>query len=181
MTNEETPLLLNEHELIYNRFSKKKKQFLVAIVSWGGLVACESPPLIFNSAVLVVIQSSLLEPFYHQSLRLPKNSTRMAKSSGGCYWTLAVHLSSEQVTSTLVSIYLLATSLGGLVGSKYSKFCEDTSHLSNCPSLMIHRWPSTQLSMVSTRYDIGFFRRCARTNCESAHVLAYNSRHGCLP
>lgn len=88
MTNEETPLLLNEHELIYNRFSKKKKQFLVAIVSWGGLVA-----------------------FFTSGTFLP-SIPQIAKELD----------SNGEVISTLVSIYLLATSLGGLVGSKYSKF-----------------------------------------------------------
>jgi len=47
MSNEETSLLQSEHNLIYDRFSKKKKQYLVIIVSWGGLVTCGLFPLIF--------------------------------------------------------------------------------------------------------------------------------------
>ncbi|KAF5349702.1 hypothetical protein D9756_008837 [Leucocoprinus leucothites] len=39
MTTEETPLLPNKHDLVYERFSAGKKRLLVAIVSWGGLVA----------------------------------------------------------------------------------------------------------------------------------------------
>jgi len=40
MTGEEIPLLGIQHDLIYDRFSPRQKRFLVAIVSWGGLVAC---------------------------------------------------------------------------------------------------------------------------------------------
>jgi len=54
MSNGETPLLQSEHDIIYDRFSKKKKQYLVMIVSWGGLVTCGLFPLIFHGAVLVV-------------------------------------------------------------------------------------------------------------------------------
>ena len=62
---------------------------------------------------------------------------------------LAIHFSEERVTSTVVSIYPLATSIGGLVGSKHSKFCGYSLFMvDNCPSFIIHRWPSAQLSMV---------------------------------
>lgn len=47
MTTEDTPLLQNEHDSVYERFSPQKKKVLVAIVSWGGLVACE--PYFFTS------------------------------------------------------------------------------------------------------------------------------------
>ena len=119
------------------------------IVSWGGLVTCGLFPPIFHGAVLVVFQSLLLKSSCHQSLRLPKNSTQVAKSSGRYYWMLAIHFSEERVTSTVVSIYPLATSIGGLVGSKHSKFCGYSLFMvDNCPSFIIHRWPSAQLSMV---------------------------------
>jgi len=119
------------------------------IVSWGGLVTCGLFPPIFHGAVLVVFQSLLLESSCHQSLRLPKNSTQVAKSSGRYYWMLAIHFSEERVTSTVVSIHPLATSIGGLVGSKHSKFCGYSLFMvDNCPSFIIHRWPSAQLSMV---------------------------------
>jgi len=54
MSNEETPLLQSEHDIIYDRFPKKK-QYLVMIVSWGGLVTRELFPLIFHGAVLVIL------------------------------------------------------------------------------------------------------------------------------
>ncbi|KAF9440459.1 hypothetical protein P691DRAFT_767739 [Macrolepiota fuliginosa MF-IS2] len=37
--SEEAPLLLNKHDLVYERFSPRKKKVLVAIVSWSGLVS----------------------------------------------------------------------------------------------------------------------------------------------
>ncbi|XP_006457565.1 hypothetical protein AGABI2DRAFT_79926 [Agaricus bisporus var. bisporus H97] len=39
MPSEETPLLLKEHDLIFERFSPEKRKMLVAIVSWCGLIA----------------------------------------------------------------------------------------------------------------------------------------------
>ena len=42
--SEETPLLshtTNEHNDVYNRFSRSKKILIVAIVSWSGLIPRE--------------------------------------------------------------------------------------------------------------------------------------------
>lgn len=41
MASENTPLLQSNHDLVYERFSPQKKRFLVAVVSWGLLVACK--------------------------------------------------------------------------------------------------------------------------------------------
>ncbi|KAF5349698.1 hypothetical protein D9756_008833 [Leucocoprinus leucothites] len=88
MASEETPLLQDDHKHIYERFSPRKKHLLVAIVSWGGLVA-----------------------FFTSGTFLP-SIPQIAKDLD----------SNGEVISAAVSIYMLAASFGGLVGSKYSKF-----------------------------------------------------------
>ncbi|KAJ3555605.1 hypothetical protein NP233_g12168 [Leucocoprinus birnbaumii] len=88
MTTEETPLLADDHNRVYDRFSRGKKHLLVAIVSWGGLVA-----------------------FFTSGTFLP-SIPQIAKDLN----------STGEVVNIAVSIYMLAASLGGLVGSKYSKF-----------------------------------------------------------
>ncbi|KAF5349703.1 hypothetical protein D9756_008836 [Leucocoprinus leucothites] len=88
MTTEETSLLPNKHDLVYERFSASKKRLLVAIVSWGGLVA------FFTSGTFV------------------PSIPQVAKDLD----------STGEVISYAVSIYILAASFGGLIGSKYSKF-----------------------------------------------------------
>jgi hypothetical protein len=40
MASAESPLLPNKHDLLYERFSPRKKTFLLAVASWGGLVEC---------------------------------------------------------------------------------------------------------------------------------------------
>ncbi|KXN82692.1 Quinidine resistance protein 1 [Leucoagaricus sp. SymC.cos] len=89
MTNEETPLLQSEHDLIYDRFSTEKKRLVVAIVSWGGLVS-----------------------FFTTGTFLPSIPQ------------IAQDLNSTVQPSTAVSISIFAASIGGLIGSKYSKFSD---------------------------------------------------------
>ncbi|KAJ3553244.1 hypothetical protein NP233_g12692 [Leucocoprinus birnbaumii] len=88
MTTEETPLLQTNDKDIYERFSARQKGVLVAIVSWGGLVA------FFTSGTFV------------------PSIPQIAKDLD----------STGQVISSAVSVYILASSCGGLIGSKYSKF-----------------------------------------------------------
>ncbi|KXN82691.1 Quinidine resistance protein 1 [Leucoagaricus sp. SymC.cos] len=103
MTSEETPLLSNKHDLIYERFSSRQKKFLVAIVSWGGLVA------FFTSGTFVPSVPQIAKDL---------NST-------------------GEVISYAVSIYILASSCGGLIGSKYSKFYGRRPSYLWCLPLMI--------------------------------------------
>lgn len=50
MASEESPLLappsadpeIAKHELLYQRFSPSKKQFIVGLISWAAVIPCQS-------------------------------------------------------------------------------------------------------------------------------------------
>jgi len=81
MTGEEIPLLGTQHDHIYDRFSPRQKRFLVAIVSWGGLVACMSVISGLESQ-LSILQFSALELLCPRFLRSRKTLTQRARLSG---------------------------------------------------------------------------------------------------
>ncbi|KAF9443138.1 MFS general substrate transporter [Macrolepiota fuliginosa MF-IS2] len=101
--SEETPLLTNDHALIYERFSPRKKKVLVAIASWGELVA-------FLSAGIFV-----------------PSIPRIAKDLN----------STGEVINYAISIYILSSSFGGLMGSKYAKFYGRRFSYTCCLPVMI--------------------------------------------
>ncbi|KAJ3575473.1 hypothetical protein NP233_g1075 [Leucocoprinus birnbaumii] len=88
MSREDTPLLRNDYDSIYDVFTTRQKRALVTIVSWAGLVA-----------------------YFSAGTFLP-SIPQIAKDLN----------SNGEVISAVVSVSMLASSIGGLIGSTYSKF-----------------------------------------------------------
>jgi len=123
MTGEEIPLLGTQHDHIYDRFSPRQKRFLVAIVSWGGLVACMFGywRIRISTECFAVFCSGTFVPSIPQ-IAQDFNST------GEVIRYMISFISDTNIRtlwfSYAVSVYILAASCGGLIGSVYSKFCE---------------------------------------------------------
>lgn len=89
MTTEETPLLASEaateadHNLIYDRFSPRRKHTIVALIAWSGFIPC----MIFigDSSYRADMRDSKSSSWARSSplfLKLQKSLVQMSPSSG---------------------------------------------------------------------------------------------------
>ncbi|KAF7773208.1 hypothetical protein Agabi119p4_5375 [Agaricus bisporus var. burnettii] len=104
MSSEETPLLQEHHDDIYERFTSRQKRGLIAIVICGGLV---------TFFTVVAILPSILQ---------------MAKDFN----------TTGEVIGYAVSVTILASAVGGLIGARYAKFYgRRPCYLYNLPIMVI--------------------------------------------
>ncbi|KAF5349708.1 hypothetical protein D9756_008851 [Leucocoprinus leucothites] len=94
MTTEETPLLQNSHDAVYDRFPSGRKKVLVFIVSLGALVT------FFTSGTFIPTIPQIVEEL---------DSTKEV-------------IRPYQRRSYAVGVYMLANAVGSLVAARYSSF-----------------------------------------------------------
>ena len=129
MASEESPLLSAgnyDRDAVYLRFSSKRKNMILLMVSRCGLIQRKS----HLPAVTCIKFSHFMNSFCDRNLYTINTTDCQGSEYNGCGYQVihfpfihnrGIHL---YVSSIAVSISLFAASLGGLVAASYSTFCK---------------------------------------------------------
>lgn len=179
MTGEEIPLLGIQHDHIYDRFSPRQKRFLVAIVSWGGLVACMFGywRIRISTECFAVFCSGTFVPSIPQ-IAQDFNSTGeviryvISFISDTNIERFGLVMRSAYISSQPHVVALLAQFTPNSVSMNISYLTSE---------LILYRWPTPLLLMVSPCDDFRFSRRCTSSNCLAIDDLAVHTGDGSIP
>jgi len=166
MISEETPLISSstKHDEVYKRFEPAKKRIIVALVSVTGLLArtssiqlscillysyCISFSLRLRDFRAVDTANSQRPEYYRFDREVTDNNSFQVCSH-------------QSIHSLAISLSILASSFGALLGASYSSFCKNPDLFPVRVQLTIlnTRWQETNLPRWDTTSLCGLCWRC---------------------